>query len=100
MTKSPDPRVLDALLRAVDEVNATLPGSQKLARASDLILHGEGSALDSLSFINLLIAAEESLEAIGPPPQLTVILETVPPERYRTLADLARFVEEAMENRS
>lgn len=99
MTDSPDPRILDALFRAVDEVNVTLPGSQKLPRSAALILHGEGSGLDSLSFINLLIAAEESLETLGPAPQLTVILETVAPGRYRTLADLARFVGEAMEIR-
>ena len=95
------PQVLEALYRAIDDVNSMLPNDQKLARSEALILNGQGSSLESITFINFLIAAEESLAgAFGSAPQFTSLLETTDPGRYRTLADFARFAAEALEKTS
>jgi len=94
-------RVLDIFFIAIDEVNSILPNDSKIDRSSSLILHGEESAFESITFINFLIAAEENLaRTFVSAPQLTVLLETVDPERYRTLEQLACLTAETLEAKS
>lgn len=101
MTTDRMPRILDSLYRAIDDVNAMLPSDQKLQRNEALVLNGQGSSLESITFINFLIAAEESLgAAFGSAPPFTSLLETTDPSRYRTLGDFARFAAEALEKQS
>lgn len=99
MTADPRlPRVLEALLLAIDEVNSILPNSQKLERAATLVLHGPKSRMESITLINLLIAAEEKLGAsFGQSPALTTLVADSDPARYTTLDDLARLTVEALE---
>ena len=99
MTADPRfPRVLEALLQAIDEVNSILPNSQKLERAATLALHGPSSQLESITLINLLVAAEEKLSAsLGQSPPLTTLIADVDPARYATLNDLAHLTLEALE---
>ena len=98
MTDDLHTRVLDALFRAIDEVNSILPNDLKIERSPSLVLHGEDSTFESIAFINFLIAGEEQLaRTFGSAPQLTVLLETADPERYRTLEQLARLTAETLE---
>jgi hypothetical protein len=55
-------RVLQALLSAVDAVNPLLPRGRKLARSPEAVLVGDGSPLDSLGLVNLIVAAEEKVQ--------------------------------------
>ena len=92
MTTEEMPRILHALYEAIDDVNSMLPNGQKLECSGALVLHGPGSLLDSITFINFLIAAEDRMAGtFGLSPQFTVLFETTDPERYRTLEDFARF---------
>jgi acyl carrier protein len=58
----PDPRVVDALLRAVDEINLTCPADARVGRSLDTRLLGPDGALDSLGIVNLIVAVEEHVE--------------------------------------
>jgi hypothetical protein len=91
------PHVLEALLEAIDEVNAILPDSEKLERRATLALHGSDSRIESITLINLLVAAEERLAArFGKSPPLTTLIADVDPARYATLNDLAHLTAEAL----
>ena len=50
-----------AVLRAVEKVNELLPESQRLAKGRDTRLLDDGTDLDSLSVVNLLVFVEDEL---------------------------------------
>ncbi len=50
--------VVDALYRAVDELNLQLPPGVKLGKSLETAIAGDGAALDSLGFLNLVLLAE------------------------------------------
>jgi len=55
-------KVRTSLYQAIDEVNRLLPKATQLAKQEDTVLFGEGSPLDSVNLINLLVSFEDSLE--------------------------------------
>ena len=90
-------RVIQALLRAVDEVNPQLPRGRKLARSLDAVLVGDASPLDSLGLVNLVVAAEEKVEqAFGV--TVSLVDEAAAPEGpFRTLGTLADHLQAVLE---
>tara|TARA_B110000003_G_C16534479_1_gene490232 strand:- start:708 stop:1010 length:303 start_codon:yes stop_codon:yes gene_type:complete len=46
---------------SVDEVNQTLPASEKMKKSIESILVGEGGVFDSLSIVNFLVSLESGL---------------------------------------
>jgi hypothetical protein len=56
-------RVLEALYAAVDDVNLLLPPRDRLAKAEATVLLGDAAHLDSLGFLNLVLAAETQVNA-------------------------------------
>ena len=50
-----------AVLRAIDKVNELLPVSQRLTKSRDTRLLDDGTELDSLSVVNLLVFVEDEL---------------------------------------
>ena len=55
-----------AVLRAIDKVNELLPASQRLAKSRETRLLDDGTELDSLSIVNLLVFVEDELsESLG-----------------------------------
>ncbi|HUA33213.1 MAG TPA: hypothetical protein VMA09_06385 [Candidatus Binataceae bacterium] len=50
-----------AVLRAIEKVNELLPESQRLAKSRDTRLLDDGTELDSLSIVNLLVFVEDEL---------------------------------------
>lgn len=51
--------------RSIDRLNELLPTGEPLPRAPSTVLLGADAALDSMGFVNLLVAIEEQLEAAG-----------------------------------
>lgn len=86
-------RVLDALLAAIADVNEQLPKERRLATAPNVVLCGEGGALDSLGLLNFMLAAERRLEDAGYRVNLTAIPnagDSAGP--LRDIATLAEYV--------
>ena len=52
--------IVDAIFDAIDEVNAERP-LLKLDKSLDAVLLGEGSSLDSLDLVTLIVAVEEKI---------------------------------------
>jgi len=55
-------KIIQAIFRAVDEVNQELPEGQRLKKSLDTVLFGRSGVLDSLGLVNLIVAAEEKIE--------------------------------------
>lgn len=55
-------RVLQAIFKAVDEVNQTLPKEKHLGKHIDTVLLGNEGTLDSLGLVNLIVAIEQKIE--------------------------------------
>jgi len=86
--------VLAILHEAVDELNPQLPKGKKLGRGEDTKLIGDGSVLDSLLLMSLLVSVEEKcLEELGLDLSLAdeaaKSAETTP---LRTLGTLGQFI--------
>ena len=57
-------KILESVYRAVDEVNLQLEAESRLKKAEDMIIAGESASLDSLSFLNLVLAAEGAVNDV------------------------------------
>lgn len=93
--------VLHALFEAVDAVNAQLPRGRRLQRSERAALVGEGSPLDSLGLVTMIVAAEEKMEqAFGV--SLTLVDEAARPVEespFLTLSTLADHLHGRLEGR-
>lgn len=63
MSPAPPDRaaILEAILAAVDEVNATLPPERQIARTGATALFGPDSGVDSFTLVNLVIGSEQQI---------------------------------------
>ncbi len=89
-----DARVLETLLRAVDEVNQQLPRERWVEPSEATALAGESGSLDSLGLINLIVATEQKIQgAFGATITLTdertMSREESP---FRTIGTLADYI--------
>ena len=55
-------RVLQAMFKAMDEVNQVLPKEQRLEKSVDTVVLGNQGTLDSLGLVNLIVAIEQKIE--------------------------------------
>lgn len=55
-------RVLQAIFKAVDEVNQILPKEQQLEKSMDTVVLDNIGSLDSLGLVNLIVAIEQKIE--------------------------------------
>jgi acyl carrier protein len=53
----------DLVFAAIDELNEQRPPRERLAKSLDTTLTGEDGALDSLGFVNFIVALERRLDA-------------------------------------
>ena len=87
-------KVLAAIYRAVDYVNAELPPDRQLSKTPDTRLLGPQSVLDSLHLVNLLITIErEVADTIGA--TLTLADEralSMKESPFRTIESLASYI--------
>ena len=54
-------RVAASVFRAVDEVNRLLPPESRLDKSHNTQILGKDGKLDSLGFVNLIVAVEENI---------------------------------------
>ena len=55
-------QIKNAVYRSVDAVNELLPPEHALVARDDLVLMGKDGTLDSMGFVNFVVALEEELE--------------------------------------
>jgi acyl carrier protein len=55
-------RIVHLIFEVIDELNERLPKEQQLAKSVDTPLFGRDSVLDSLGFVNLIVAMEDKVE--------------------------------------
>ena len=90
--------ILTLIYDAIDEVNATSADGAKLDKTQDTHLLGSSSGLDSLTFVNFIVAVEGRIEqALGKSVLLidedNLALQEHP---FRTVGTLASYVEKVM----
>ena len=92
---SDDEKVLEAIYRAVDEVNLMLPEGERIGKSADTELIGSGSEIDSLTVVNLVVETEQVVEEeFGTP----VILSdekamAAEPSPFGSIGALAKYIE-------
>jgi acyl carrier protein len=78
--------------RAIDRLNEVLPAGEPITRSLDTVLLGEGGRLDSMGFVNLVVALEDELEAqLGTKLDMAEELLAAGKE-IRTVADLEELL--------
>jgi acyl carrier protein len=83
--------ILDQLFQAIDEVNLSLPPEKQVARGEQTRLAG---GLDSLAYLNLIVAAEEKICASfhASIPLASMLMESAPDQLPRNIGDLADLI--------
>jgi acyl carrier protein len=88
-------QIEEVVYRAIDQVNELLLDENALTKEEDTILIGEGSKLDSMGFVNFVVALEEELaQRIGLDLNLVEALnaEGVKSQQRFTVVDLIDFL--------
>ena len=93
-----DNEYLQLVFAAIDEVNAQSVNGTKIEKSADTPLLGSEQGMDSLMFVNLIIALEEQIQTnLGKSVVLvdenSMSLEEGP---FRTVATLAAYVEKVV----
>src|SRR5262249_58030703 len=95
MAKPTENRVLEAVYRAIDEVNLQLPADRRLKKSSETALFGRAGSLDSLGLVNLIVAVEQAVEdELGASVTLAdekAMSQNASP--FRTVGSLAAYVQ-------
>lgn len=55
-------RVLQAICRAVDDVNLSRPPESQIGKSADAVLFGGSGILDSLGLVQLIITTEQEIQ--------------------------------------
>ena len=85
-------QILDAVYVAVASANETLPDDGKLEPTETALIYGEGSKLDSLGLVSLIVSIEEEVESVlGSCPSLVEVIAD-PKSRISTLSDIVDFI--------
>jgi acyl carrier protein len=88
-------QIREVVYRAVDQVNELLLDEDVLTKEDTTILLGEDSKLDSMAFVNFLVALEEELaKAAGVDLNLMeeLVPENVDPPPWSTVIELVEFL--------
>jgi hypothetical protein len=94
-------KVVELLYAAVDDLNQQLRKDQRLEKALEIRLVGEGGRLDSLGLLNLLVQTEQRIETVF---GINVMLAddeamSKDPSPFSTLGSLAEHVCHIVHNR-
>jgi len=89
----------EAVFAALDDLNAQRPPHQRLPKALDTALTGEHGPLDSLAFVNFIVALEQRLDAMFGTTMSLLDDERLDPTagQFRTVQALIEYLEEMRE---
>jgi acyl carrier protein len=93
-------RVRGAVHRAVDAVNDFLPSGQLLEADDNIVLLGSNADLDSMGFVNFIVALEEELErefGCDLPIGELLDMQTGDGNKISTIADLIKVLSDRLE---
>lgn len=54
--------IIQAIFKAIDEVNRQLPKERRIEKSTDTVLFGQLGKLDSLGLVTLIMAVEQKIE--------------------------------------
>ena len=94
-------RLRGVVYRTLDIVNGLLPADQALEATDNLVLIGRNASLDSMGFVNFIVALEEELEReLGKEMNIADLLnlqhEDSEAETISTVADLVNVLSERL----
>lgn len=86
-------KLLQHVYSAIDELNQQLPAGERIAKSEATVLTGSDGALESLAFLNLIVATEDRVNAayattINLASLLMESDDTPPPRNVGELVDL------------
>ena len=87
--------ILQLVYAAIDEVNAQTASGAPLAKSPETSLLGGDEGMDSLTFVNLIVALEEQIQStLG---ESVILVDensmSMQDQPFRTVGTLARYVE-------
>jgi acyl carrier protein len=93
-------RVVKCVYRVLDEFNAELPSGLKLRKSMDTVLYGPSGQLDSLNFVEIIVAVEQQIEqefgqAVTLADERAMSQRTSP---FATIASLTAYIHELLED--
>ena len=93
-------RIIQAIFRAVEEINGQLPKEQQLAKSVDTVLIGQSGTIDSLGLVNMIVATEQKIEeefgtglTLADDKAMSQINST-----FRTIGALADYISSVLED--
>lgn len=54
-------QIVQSIYAVIEDINLEIPENMKLKKSLNTILFGEGSSLDSLGLVNLVVASEQKI---------------------------------------
>jgi acyl carrier protein len=92
-------RVMKTILLTIDEFNEQLPEEKRIPKATDTVLFGESGHLDSVGLLNLIVEAEESVEAEFGIPIILADERAMAQESnpFETVASLVAYIAKLLE---
>lgn len=92
-------KLLQLIYNAIDDVNAGLEEGEKIDKSPEAALFGESGSLDSLGFVNLIVAVEQRMEEeFGT--TITIADERAMSRKrspFRTVKSLAEYISSLLE---
>jgi acyl carrier protein len=87
---------LKAIYNAIDELNPQLKDGKRLEASEETILFGEGSRLDSLDLVNLIMAVEQHIAELSGEDVILASEAAMSRKRspYRSVGSLADYAVE------
>ena len=88
-------KIHQSIFNSIDSLNAQLPNEGHIEKSNNTALFGSGSKLDSLEFVNLVVAVEQNIEdefdvTITLADERAMSQETSP---FRTVGTLTDYIE-------
>ncbi len=86
--------IVQSIYMAIDDINQELPADSKIEKSPSAVLLGDNSKLDSLAFINFILAVEERVKETSGAKLSLVSQESMssPEGPFQTVDKLAQFI--------
>ena len=86
-------QIRDVVFQAIDRVKGLLVDESALAADESVVLLGEGTGLDSMGFVNFIVAVEEEMTVSTGVPCELVERVSSPDTDILTISTVGRFID-------